>query len=220
MRAVRPLLALAVLSLAGGCAPSLQGLAGDEAGRAASFFAAAGDVRYPVAGSWSGVMTFLGDTVPFVAGVNAPSSLAESAGIFDPLGRAVLLIQGNSAGMTVSPGPAADQLLDGIVGRRLECPAWLDTGPFSVARILSGAPGYPVRGPAAFSRGADGEWVLEDGTQTLRSDPGRRHLAEADYRFGSRRVRVKYPGRDGPSPPRQVTIDLPGGRIELRRDEE
>jgi hypothetical protein len=89
----------------------------------------------------------------------------------------------------------------------------------SLGRILSGAPGYPVAGVEA-GRTADGAWSLSDGRQTLRSDPGRRFLAGAEYRLPGMRLTVDYPGRESAEPPERITLSVRGVEFALRRDPE
>jgi hypothetical protein len=69
-------------------------------------------------------------------------------------------------------------------------------------------------------RTAEGEWVLEDGRQTLFSDPSRRLLSRAEYDFPGKRVTVSYPGRETPGPPPLVSVEVSGAKITLRRDTE
>jgi len=114
--------------------------------------------------------------------------------------------------VAVSRGPAAD-----LAGFRETAP--LDAGPVSLARILSGAPGYPVASAEA-ARTEDGAWSLSDGRQTLRSDPGRRFLAGAEYRVPGMRVTVDYPGRESPDPPERIVLSIRGAKFTLRRDPE
>ena len=109
-------------------------------------------------------------------------------------------------------GPAAD-----LAGFRGAVP--LDAGPVSLARILSGAPGYTAMGAEA-ARYEDGAWSLSDGRQTLRSDPGRRFLAGAEYRFPGMRVTVDYPGRASGDPPERIVLSVRGAKFTLRRDPE
>ncbi len=95
----------------------------------------------------------------------------------------------------------------------------VEAGPVSFARILSGAPGYPVDGGEP-GRTEAGEWVLEDGRQRLVTDPSRRFLAHAEYRFRGRRVAVSYPGRETREPPPVVAVEIDGAKIVMRRDVE
>jgi hypothetical protein len=89
----------------------------------------------------------------------------------------------------------------------------------SLARILSGAPGYMVA-PAEAARYEDGAWSLSDGRQALRSDPGRRFLAGAEYRLPGMRVTVDYPGRESADPPERIVLSVRGVKFTLRRDAE
>jgi len=114
--------------------------------------------------------------------------------------------------VAVSQGPAAD-----LAGFRGAAP--IDAGPVSLGRILSGAPGYPVAGTEA-GRTADGAWSLTDGRQTLRSDPGRRFLAGAEYRLPGIRLTVDYPGRESADPPERIVLSVRGVEFTLRRDAE
>lgn len=211
IRAVAPL--LAVLALCG-CSPSRTIVTGPEADRAERFFAGLpGQVVFPVASSFSGVVTpVTGDAVPFVAGISAPSPEEETVGLYDPLGRAVAFLANDGRRVAVSRGPAAE-----LAGFRGAAP--LDAGPVSLGRILSGAPGYPTAGGEA-ARLDDGAWSLSDGRQTLRSDPGRRFLAGADYRVPGMRVTVDYPGRVSAGPPERIVLSVRGAKFTLRRDPE
>jgi hypothetical protein len=112
----------------------------------------------------------------------------------------------------VSRGPAADR-----IGFRGEPP--LASGGLSIARVLSGVPGYAVSGGET-ARNPDGGWYLSDGRQTLYSDPGRRFLARASYRLPGMTVEVSYPDRDSGGPPPRLALSIRGARILLRRDEE
>ena len=211
LRAVAPL--LAVLALCG-CAPSRTILAGPEADRAERFFAGLpGRVVFPVKASFSGTAApVAGDAVPFVAGVSAPSPNEEMVGLYDPLGRGVAFLANDGRLVAISCGPAAE-----LAGFRGAAP--LDAGPVSLGRILSGAPGYPTAGGEA-ARLDDGAWSLSDGRQTLRSDPGRRFLAGAEYRVPGMRVTVDYPGRDSADPPERLVLSVRGVKFTLRRDPE
>jgi len=207
--------ALALLALAAaGCAPSRLALTGPEGERAEAFFAGQFTaVAFPVKASFSGVLVpFLRDAVPFVAGVNAPSAAEETVGLYDPLGRGVLFLANDGRRVEVSPGPAAE-----LLGFREAQP--LASGDISLARVLSGAPGYPVSGGEA-ARNADAGWSLTDGRQTLHSDPGRRFLARAEYRLPGMTVHVSYPDRDSAGPPPRLALSIRGASILLRRDEE
>ena len=197
-----------------GCAPSRVLLAGPEADRAEQFFAGLpGRVAFPVKASFSGTaVPVAGDVVPFVAGVSAPSPEEETVGLYDPLGRGVAFLTNDGRRVAVSRGPAAD-----LAGFRGASP--LDSGPLSLARILSGAPGYAV-GAAEAAGYEDGAWALSDGRQSLRSDPGRRFLAGAEYRLPGMRVTVDYPGRDSAEPPVRIVLSVRGVEFTLRRDAE
>jgi len=197
-----------------GCAPSRVILTGPESGRAEAFFAGQpATVAFPVKASFSGVLApFARDTVPFLAGVNAPSPAEESVGLYDPMGRGVLFLANDGRRVEVSRGPAAD-----LVGFQGAQP--VESGDLSIARVLSGAPGYAVSGGEA-ARDRDGGWSFSDGRQTLYSDPGRRFLVRAVYRLPGMTVEVTYPGRDSGGPPPRLTLSMRGARITLRRDEE
>jgi len=69
-------------------------------------------------------------------------------------------------------------------------------------------------------RTGDGAWSLSDGRQTLRSDPGRRFLAGAEYRFSGMRVTVDYPARESADPPERIVLSVRGAKFTLRRDPE
>jgi hypothetical protein len=209
LRAVAPLLAAAALCA---CAPSRMTVTGPEADRAERFFAGLpGRVAFPVKASFSGTaVPVAGDVVPFVAGISAPSPWEETLGLYDPLGRAVAFLADDGRRVEISRGPAAD-----LAGVRGAAPG--DAGPVSLARILSGAPGYAVAGGEA-ARTGDGAWWLSDGRQTLRSDPGRRFLAGAEYRVPGLRVTVDYPGRGSPDPPERIVLSVRGVTFTLRRD--
>ncbi|HWS16347.1 MAG TPA: hypothetical protein VN450_09185, partial [Candidatus Methylomirabilis sp.] len=201
LRAVAPLLAALALC---GCAPSRILLAGPEADRAQRFFAGLPErVVFPVKASFSGIAVPVArDAVPFLAGVSAPSPVEETVGLYDPLGRGVAFLSNDGRRLAVSQGPAAD-----LAGFRGAAP--IDAGPVSLGRILSGAPGYPVAGAEA-GRTADGAWSLTDGRQTLRSDPGRRFLAGAEYRLPGIRLTVDYPGRESAGPPERIVLSVRG----------
>lgn len=211
LRAAAPL--LAVLAVCG-CAPSATIVSGPEADLAERFFAGLpGRVVFPVKASFSGIAApAAGNAVPFVAGISAPSPEEETVGLYDPLGRAVAFLANDGHRVKVSRGPAAE-----LAGFRFASP--LEAGPVSLARILSGAPGYPVT-EAEAGRYADGAWSLTDRRQTLRSDPGRRFLAGAVYRIPGMRVTVDYPGRISADPPERVVLSVRGVQITLRRDTE
>jgi hypothetical protein len=210
----RAALLLLGCAVGAGCAPSRTILVGPEGDRAASFFAGLPRaVAFPVKASFSGVARPWGhDAVPFLAGVNAPDFATETVGVYDPLGRAVAFVVNDGALLVPSRGPAADS-----AGFRGAAP--VAAGPVSLARILSGAPGYPVDAGETF-RGKDGGWILSDARQTLYSDPGRRFLVKAEYRFPGLEVMVEYPGRSSPEPPRVLTVAFRGVEISLRRDPE
>jgi len=199
---------------AAGCAPSRTVLTGEEGGRAEAFFAGQFTAAaFPVKASFSGVLVpFLKDAVPFVAGIHAPSATEETVGLYDPMGSGVLFLANDGRRVEISRGPAADR-----IGFRETQP--LASGEFSIARVLSGAPGYPVSGGEA-ARNADGGWSLTDGRQTLHSDPGRRFLARASYRLPGMTVEASYPDRDSAGPPPRLALSIRGASILLRRDEE
>jgi hypothetical protein len=73
---------------------------------------------------------------------------------------------------------------------------------------------------AEAARYEDGAWSLSDGRQTLRSDPGRRFLAGAEYRVPGMRVTVDYPGRTTADPPDRIVLSVRGVKFTLRRDTE
>jgi hypothetical protein len=187
-------------------------LTGPEGGRAEAFFAGqCAAVAFPVKASFSGIMApFAAEAVPFLAGVNAPSPAEETVGVYDPMGRAVLFLANDGRRVEVSRGPAAE-----LIGFREAQP--LASGDLSIARVLSGAPGYPVSGGET-ARDPDGGWSLSDGRQTLRSDPGRRFLVRASYRLPGMTVEVSYPDRDSGGPPPRLALSIRGARITLRRD--
>jgi hypothetical protein len=147
-----------------------------------------------------------------VAGISAPSPEEETVGLYDPLGHGVAFLANDGRRVAISRGPAAD-----LAGFRFAAP--LDAGPVSLARILSGAPGYAVASAEA-ARYEDGAWSLSDSRQTLRSDPGRRFLAGADYRVPGMRVTVDYPGRKSADPPDRIVLSVRGVTFTLRRDAE
>jgi len=211
LRAVAPLLAVVALCA---CAPSRTIVTGPEADRAERFFAGLpGRVVFPVKATYSGtVVPVAGDAVPFVAAVSAPSPEEEIVGLYDPFGRGVAFLENDGRRVAISRGPAAD-----LAGFRGADP--LDTGPVSLARILSGAPGFMVTSAEA-ARTGDGAWSLSDARQTLRSDPARRFLAGAEYRVPGMRVTVDYPGRESADPPERVVLSVRGVKFTLRRDAE
>lgn len=147
-----------------------------------------------------------------MAGVNSRTAAEETVGFYDPLGRPVLFISNDGMTIAVSRGHAAGEF---PVQDFPPEPA----GPVSLGRILSGAAGYPSNG-GNLGMTPEGEWVLEDGRQSLFSDRPRRLLSRAEYRFSGKRVAVSYPGRETPGPPPVVEIEIPGARIVLRRDTE
>jgi hypothetical protein len=206
-----PLLALALL-LAAGCAAGRHRVAGEEASFAVSFFAGASPVAFPVSATFGGTAELSGSFVPVVAGINAPSPGDETVGVYDPLGRPLLFLKNREGTLSVSRGEVAVGWLRG------DLPS-LQAGPVSLARILSGAPGYPVTG-GEVRKGKDGEWIFSDGVQTLFSDPLRRFIARAEYMMAGRRVVVTYPGRNADAPPPAVMLEAMGGKLTLRRDEE
>jgi len=206
-------LLLSTLALCG-CAPSRTIITGPEAERAGRFFSGLpGRVAFPVKASFSGTaMPIAGNVVPFVAGVSASSPEEETVGLYDPLGRGVAFFSNDGRRVTITAGPAAD-----LAGFRGAAP--LDAGAVSLTRILSGVPGYAVASVEAAGY-EDGAWSLSDGRQTLRSDPGRRFLAGAEYRVPGMRVTVDYPGRTSPDPPERIVLSVPGVKFTLRRDPE
>lgn len=205
------------LLLAGGCA-ARHALRGEEARAASGFFAAAA-VPFPVVASFSGSAEVSGRTVPLVAGVNSRTPDRETVGIYDPFGRAVLFLDNAGGKLSVTRGPAAAEYLGDALRRVPEGEVVLGADGFSLGRVLAGGPGFPVDGGEP-GRAADGAWVLEDGRQTLFSDPARRLLARAVYEIAGRRVAVSYPGRAGGGPPRTVAIESRGAKLTLWRDEE
>ncbi|MBI5420083.1 MAG: hypothetical protein HZA60_08335 [Deltaproteobacteria bacterium] len=209
----------AALLLGAGCAPARYRLAGEEARGAEEFFAAATALSFPIEASYSGVAEFSERVVPFVAGVNSRTPAEETVGFYDSLGRAVLFLAHDGSRVTISPGPAADELPSWYLHGIPDGGVGLEAGPVSFGRILSGAPGYPVNG-GQVGRSNDGRWVFEDGRQTLFSDPSRRLLSRAEYEISGRRVTVTYPGRESPGPPPLVTVEISGAKIVLRRDAE
>jgi hypothetical protein len=214
-RARRGVAALLVgAAVLAGCAAPRTLVTGPEGELAARFFARLPEtVAFPIKASFSGVARPVAhDAVPFVVGVNAPVPTHETIGLYDPLGRAVAFLSNDGRTLVTSRGPAA-----GLAGFQGAAP--VAAGPVSLARILSGAPGYPVTGGETY-RDGDGRWVLSDGRQTLYSDPGRTFLAKAEYRFPGLETTVAYPDRDSPEPPRQVSVAFRGVDISLRRDSE
>ena len=211
LRAAAPLLAAVALCA---CAPSRTIVTGPEADLAERFFAGLpGRVVFPVKASYSGTaVPVAGEAVPFVAGISATSPEKETVGLYDPLGHGVAFLVNDGHRVAISRGPAAD-----LAGFRGAPP--LDAGPVSLARILSGAPGYTVESAEA-ARYKDGAWSLSDSRQTLRSDPGRRFLAGAEYRVPGMRVTVDYPGRESADPPERIVLSVRGVKFTLRRDAE
>jgi len=205
---------LLIALAAAGCAPSRVALTGEEGARAEAFFAGQfAAVAFPVKASFSGILArFARDAVPFLAGVSAPSPAGETVGLYDPMGRGVMFLANDGRRVEVSRGPAAD-----LVGFQGAEP--VESGDLSIARVLSGAPGYPVSGGEA-ARDGDGGVSLTDGRQTLYSDPGRRFLARASYRLPGMTVDVSYPGRESGGPPPRLSLSIRGARITLRRDED
>ena len=136
LRVLAPLVAFAALCA---CAPSRTIVTGPEADVAERFFAGLpGRVVFPVKASFSGTaVPVAGDAVPFVAGISAPTPEEETVGLYDPLGHGVAFLSNDGRRMAISRGPAAD-----LAGFRGAAP--VDAGPVSLARILSGAPGYEV----------------------------------------------------------------------------
>lgn len=210
--AAKALTIVSALLLLAACAPARQRIVGEEARGAREFFAAAAALPFPIEASWSGVAETRGRVLPFIAGVSARSSAEETVGVYDPLGRPVLFLVNNGTGVTVSRGEAAG---DFPPPGMKPFPA----GPVSLARILSGAPGYPVEG-GDLGRTPEGGWEFENGRQRLFSDPARRLLARAEYVFSGKRVVVAYPERTGPGPPPVVTVEVSGSKILMRRDVE
>ncbi len=198
--------------LGAGCAPARHRLIGEEARTAAAFFSSASNVSFPIQASYSGIAEISGRTVPLLAGLHSRTPSEETLGVYDPMGRAILFLRNDGGRISVSRGPAAKEFPRGDIRP-------VDAGPVSIGRILSGAPGYAVAGGET-GRTADGAWVLEEGEQTLFSDPSRRLLSRAEYAISGKRVRVTYPDRDSPGPPRVVEVEAAGSRIVLRRDEE
>lgn len=195
-----------------GCAPARHRLIGEEARDATAFFASLPEISFPVRASYSGVAEISDRPVPLLAGLYSRTPSEETIGFYDPMGRAVLFLRNDGGWISVSRGPAAKEFPRGDIRP-------VEAGPVSLGRILSGGPGYAVSGGEA-GRMADGTWILAGGKQTLFSDPSRRLLFRADYDISGKRIRVTYPGRDDPGPPRVVEVEIMGNRIVLRRDEE
>ncbi len=201
------------LALAAACAPVRYRIAGEEAVAAAALFAAATPLEFPVRASFSGYAELPGKSVPLVAGENSREPSSETVGLYDPLGRPFLFVENDGHFLRFARGAAAG---DALPDRLPVLPA----GPVSIARVLSGAAGYPLSGMEA-ARGKDGGFILYDKRQTLFSDPARRVLSRAEYTIGGKRFVVSYPGRSANGvPPATVEIEGMGGRIVLRRDAE
>lgn len=207
-----PLFLCAVLLTAAGCAPSRTVLTGPEVEQAARFFARIEkEAPFPVKASFSGIARPRGrDVLPFIAGVNAPGPASETLGLYDPAGAAVAFLANDGRALALTRGPMAELA-------ELKEDLRLYPGPVSLARILSGAPGFPVSGGAA-SRDRDGRWVLSDERQTLYSDPGRLFLTRAEYRVGDVEATVEYPERSSAAPPAGIAMKVRGIPISLRRD--
>jgi len=207
-----PFLACAALLAAAGCAPSRTVLTGPEGAQAARFFARLEkEAPFPVKASFSGIARPRGrGALPFIAGVNAPGPASETLGLYDPTGVAVAFLANDGRALTVSRGPMAELA-------ELKADMKLHPGPVSLARILTGAPGFPVSGGEA-SRDRDGRWVLSDERQTLFSDPGRRFLSRAEYRVGDVEATVEYPERSDAAPPGVIAMKVRGIPISMRRD--
>ncbi len=207
-----PLFFCAALLAAAGCAPSRTVLTGAEGDQAARFFARlAVEAPFPVKASFSGIARPRGrDALAFIAGVNAAGPASETLGLYDPAGGAVAFLANDGRSVALKRGPMAE-----LAGLKED--ARLYPGPVSLARILSGAPGYPVSGGEA-SRDRDGRWVLSDERQTLFSDPGRRFLSRAEYRAGDVEATVEYPERTEAAPPAMIALKVRGIPISLRRD--
>ncbi len=210
---------LPALLLLGACAPGRQALRGEEARTASEFFAACGNVAFPVLASYTVSAEVRGKTVPLVAGVNAQAPARETLGVYDPLGRAILFLDNEGGTVRVSRGPAAPEASDAGLERVPPEGAAFRSEGFSFGRVLAGGPGFPVTGGEP-RRDRDGAWVLFDGPQTLFSDPSRRHLARAEYEISGRRVAVTYPGREGSGPPGTIAVEVRGAKMTLRRDVE
>lgn len=195
------------------CAPFRQRLGGEEAGEAATFFASSADVSFPVHASFSGIAELSsGRSFPFIAGLFSRTPLEETLGFYDPMGHAIFYL-GNAGGrMSVTRGPAAKEFPPGNLRP-------LETGPLSIGRILSGAPGRIPSG-GEVGTGGDGAWIHAGEGQVLFSDPARKTLSRAEYDISGKRVTVTYPERDLPGIPRIVEVEVMGNRIVLRRDAE
>ncbi len=217
--ALRAAFLLPVVLCAAGCAAPGRTLRGDAARDAGTFFSASTSVPYPFKASWSGVAAAGRRSVPFILGVNASSADAETMGVYDPLGREVLLVAHAGGAATVTRGPAAGEIGDGELAPLIPPEKTVRIDAFSLSRLLAGGAAYPVgEGRAALFR--DGAWGWEDGRQEVRTDPGRRFVARAEYDVSGIRITVTYPGRESPGTPRVVAIETRGARIVLRRDAE
>lgn len=204
--------AMCCACLLAGCSPMRYRLAGEEAGRASAFFAGASVVRYPIVASFSGYAELRGRVLPLVAGVRSEGPSEDIVGIYDSLGRAVFFLENRAGRLTVSRGPAAGEFHPGELSPLL-------AGPVSIGRIVAGAPGYPVEEGETGKTG-QGAWVFRNDRQLLVSDPERRVLARAEYDISGKRITVTYPDRNPAAPPARVEVELPVGRILLRRDAE
>ncbi|HEY5997029.1 MAG TPA: hypothetical protein VIU29_08400, partial [Candidatus Deferrimicrobiaceae bacterium] len=160
----------------------------------------------------SGVAELRGDAFPFIAGITARDATDESVGLFDPLGRTVMMLYNDGAFLRLEAGPVAGALAP-LGGKKVAA------GGLSLGRILEGAPGYPVDA-GEFRRSGDGGWRFSDGRQALRTDPGRRYIAAAEYQVAGRSISVSYPGREAGTPPPVVRVEAWNTMIELRRDAE
>jgi hypothetical protein len=202
-----------------GAALLLAGCAGrgllpeHESREAHAFFSGpASRFEFPATSSFSGVAEKGGDTFPFVAGVEARGPADESVGLYDPLGHDVMMMSNDGSVVALKAGTVAGALAP-LDGKKV--PA----GGLSLGRVLWGAPGYPV-GKGEFRGSGDGGWQFSDGRQTLRSDPSRRFIAEAEYKVAGRSVTVTYPEREAGLPPALVRVEVFGAKVELRRDTE
>lgn len=205
-------LLLAVALLLGGCAGRAL-LPDGETREAAAFFAgAAARYSYPSSASWSGVVEQGGDAFPFIAGIDARNGGDESVGLFDPLGRTVMMLRNDGAMLRLEAGPVAGDLAS-LGGKKVPAEG------LSLGRVLDGAPGFPV-GEGEIRRSGDGGWRFSDGHQSLRTDPGRRFIAAAEYKIGGRSLSVTYPGREAGTLPPVVRVVAWNATIELRRDSE
>ncbi len=188
-------------------------LPGPEAREASAFFGnAEARFSFPVSASFSGVVENGDEAFPFIAGVCAASHDNESVGLYDPMGRVVMMLSSNGAVVSLEAGPVAGPLAR-LGGKK--APA----GELSIGRILWGAPGYPV-GRGEYRSSGDGGWQFSDGRQTLRTDATRRCIAGAEYSIAGSAVAVSYPGCEPDSAPSVVMLDVFGAKVELRRDTE